>query len=166
MGIFVQDFHLLASVKRVPPVGHHLLQVAGGEAVAEGSPFQLRCVAGLLQAAMQVLRTGALARLARCLHVPYAKAGMNRLSWLHRLLCLSLGHHKPSWSSAILCITSWIIYMENIFFYRLAVPLGHPGVVGSTLALLLTRFRVLGTRNLPALPAERRISSSACATDC
>uniref|UniRef100_A0A8B9M556 Uncharacterized protein n=1 Tax=Accipiter nisus TaxID=211598 RepID=A0A8B9M556_9AVES len=42
MGIFVQDFHLLAPVELVPPVGHHLLQVAGVEAVVEGGSFQVR----------------------------------------------------------------------------------------------------------------------------
>jgi len=60
MGVFVQDFHLLAPVELVPPVGHHLLQVAGVEAVVEGGPFQRRGVAGLLKAAVQVLRRGAL----------------------------------------------------------------------------------------------------------
>lgn len=73
MGIFVQDFHLLAPVELVPPVGHHLPQVVGVEAIVEGGPFQWWCVAGLLQAAVQVLQRGALlARLASCLCWPAA----------------------------------------------------------------------------------------------
>ena len=97
MGVFVQDFHLLAPVELVPPVGHHLLQVVGIEAVVEGSPFQLRCVTGLLQAAVQVLWRGALhERLASCPRMPYTRAGMDGVSWLCRLLYRSLGHHEPS----------------------------------------------------------------------
>lgn len=167
MGIFVQDFHLLAPVELVPPVGHHLLQVAGVEAIVEGGSFQLRCIAGLLQALVQVLWRGAfLVMLASHLRVPCTRVGTDGLSWLHWLLYHSLGHHEPFWSSAILCMSSWIIYLGNIFFYRLPVTLGHPGVPGPTLALLLTRFRVFGTRTLPALLAGRRIRSSAWAADC
>lgn len=94
MGIFVQDFYLLAPVKLVPPVGHHLLQVAGVEAIVEGGPFQMWCVAELIQAPVQVLRKGALlVRLASGSCVPYTEAGMDGLIWL--LYC-PLGHHEPS----------------------------------------------------------------------
>lgn len=56
MRVFVQDFHLLAPVKLVPPVGHHLLQVVRVEAIVEGCPFQWRCIASLIEAAVQVLQ--------------------------------------------------------------------------------------------------------------
>ncbi len=55
MWVFVQDFHLLAPVKLVPPVGHHLLQVVRVEAIVEGCPFQWRRIASLVEAAVQVL---------------------------------------------------------------------------------------------------------------
>lgn len=56
MRVFVQDFHLLAPVELVPPVGHHLLQVVGVEAVVESCPFQRRRVASLVEAVVQVLQ--------------------------------------------------------------------------------------------------------------
>lgn len=97
VGIFVQHFHLLAPVKLIPPVVHHLPQVAGVEAVVEGGSFHVRCEAEPIQALVEILWKGALlASLASCCHVPYARAGTDRLSWLCWLLYYSLGHHKPS----------------------------------------------------------------------
>lgn len=83
VGVFVQHLHLLVPVKLIPPVGHHLLQVAGVEAIVEGSSFHMRCEAELIQTPVQILWKGALlARLASCWHVPYARAATDRLSWL------------------------------------------------------------------------------------
>lgn len=67
VGVFVQHFHLLAPVKLIPPVGHHLPQVGGVEAVVEGGSFHVRCEAEPIQALVQILWKGALlARLASC----------------------------------------------------------------------------------------------------
>lgn len=162
VGIFVQLFHLLAPVKLIPPVIHHLPQVGGVEAILEGSSFHVRCEAELIQASVQILwKEALLARLASSWHVSCARAATDRLLW--HLYC-SLGHHKPSWRGAIFYHDRLNCLYEEYNFLQVISSPWAPRSTGSY-SWLAANSRVFGAWSLAVLLA-RRIRISPWAPGC